>query len=306
VLTVLCGGVGAARLLAGIVDVVDPASVTAIVNVADDVIVHGLHISPDLDTITYTLGGLNNALSGWGVVDESWRVMDELEVLGGPTWFRLGDRDLATHLYRTGRLDAGASLSAITSELAARRRVGIAILPVTDDPVATIVATRAGERLEFQEYFVARRHDVDVVGVEFRGADAARPAPGVLDAIATASKVVIAPSNPILSIDPILAVPGVRAAVDARRADVVAVSPIVAGAALKGPADRLLGDLGHEPSALGVARHYRDLVGTFVLDELDRSLRAEVEALGMHCVVTDTVMAAPSRAAALAKVLVDA
>jgi LPPG:FO 2-phospho-L-lactate transferase len=306
VLTVLCGGVGAARLLAGIVDVVDPASVTAIVNVADDVIVHGLHISPDLDTITYTLGGLNNAVSGWGVVDESWRVMDELEVLGGPTWFRLGDRDLATHLYRTGRLDAGASLSAITSELAARRRVGIAILPVTDDPVATIVATRAGERLEFQEYFVARRHDVDVVGVEFRGADAARPAPGVLDAIATASKVVIAPSNPILSIDPILAVPGVRAAVDARRADVVAVSPIVAGAALKGPADRLLGDLGHEPSALGVARHYRDLVGTFVLDELDRSLRAEVEALGMHCVVTDTVMAAPSRAAALAKVLVDA
>jgi LPPG:FO 2-phospho-L-lactate transferase len=306
VLTVLCGGVGAARLLSGIVDVVDPTSVTAIVNVADDVDVHGLHVSPDLDTITYTLGGLNNEATGWGVVDESWRVMEELDVLGGPTWFRLGDRDLATHLYRTGRLDAGASLSTVTSELAARRRVGIAMLPVTNDPLATILTTRAGERLEFQEYFVGRRHDVDVVGVEFEGSSAARPAPGVLDAIASGSKVVIAPSNPLVSIDPILAVPGVRAAVAARRAHVLAVSPLVAGVALKGPADRLLRDLGHEPSALGVARHYRDLVGTFVLDDLDASLRDEVEALGMRCVVTDTVMANRGRAAALATVLVDA
>jgi LPPG:FO 2-phospho-L-lactate transferase len=306
VLTVLCGGVGAARLLAGIVGVVDPSSVTAIVNVADDVEVHGLRVSPDLDTITYTLGGLNNEATGWGMVDESWRVMDELEVLGGPTWFRLGDRDLATHLYRTGRLARGAPLSVVTAELASRRRVGISLLPVTDDPVATFVTTRAGERLGFQEYFVARRHDVDVARIEFVGAGAARPAPGVLDAIASGSQVVIAPSNPLVSIDPILAVPGVREAVAARRAEVLAVSPIVAGAALKGPADRLLRDLGHEPSALGVARHYRELVGTFVLDERDASLRGEVEALGMRCVVTDTVMADRDRAAALAKVLVDA
>ena len=305
-LTVLCGGVGAARLLAGIVGVVDPSSVTAIVNVADDVEVHGLRVSPDLDTITYTLGGLNNEVTGWGMADESWRVMDELEVLGAPTWFRLGDRDLATHLYRTGRLAHGTPLSVVTAELASLRGIGIALLPVTDDPVATIVTTRAGERLEFQEYFVARRHDVDVDVIEFVGAGAARPAPGVLDAIASGSRVVIAPSNPLVSIDPILAVPGVREAVAARRAEVLAVSPIVAGAALKGPADRLLRDLGHEPSALGVARHYHELVGTFVLDERDASLRGEVEALGMRCVVTDTVMADRDRAAALAKVLVDA
>jgi LPPG:FO 2-phospho-L-lactate transferase len=306
VLTVLCGGVGAARLLSGMVEVVDPASVTAIVNVGDDVVAHGLHVSPDLDTITYTLAGLNNDVTGWGMVDESWRVMDELEGLGGETWFRLGDRDLATHLYRTGRLASGAPLSAVTAALASRRGVGITMLPVTDDPVATVVITKAGERLEFQEYFVARRHDVDVAGIEFIGADAACPAEGVLDALASGSRVVVAPSNPLVSIDPILAVPGVREAVAARRADVVAVSPIVGGAALKGPADRLLRDLGHESSALGVARHYQALVGTFVLDERDAPLRDEVEALGMRCVVTDTVMVDRVRAAALAKALLDA
>ncbi len=305
-LTVLCGGVGAARLLAGIVEVVDPATVTAIVNVADDVGMHGLYIAPDLDTITYTLGGLNNEATGWGVVGESWRVMEELDVLGGPTWFRLGDRDLATHLYRSGRLAEGATLSEVTAELARRRGVGITLLPVTDDPVATIVTTRAGERLGFQEYFVARHHDVEVARVDFDGAEVARPARGVLEAIANATTIVIAPSNPIVSIDPILAVPSVRDAVAARRSHVVAVSPIVAGAALKGPADRLLRDLGHEASALGVARHYRELAGTFVLDERDATLQGEVVSLGMRCLVTDTVMTDPPRAAALAKVLVDA
>lgn len=305
-LTVLCGGVGAARLLAGLVDVVDPATVTAIVNVADDVRMHGLYVAPDLDTLTYTLGGLNNVATGWGVVDESWRVMDELDILGGPTWFRLGDRDLATHLYRSGRLAEGATLSDVTTEIARRRGIGITLLPVSDDPVATIVTTRGGERLGFQEYFVARHHDVDVALVEFDGAEVARPARGVLEAIATATTVVIAPSNPIVSIDPILAVPGVRDAVAARRSRVVAVSPIVAGAALKGPADRLLRDLGHEASALGVARHYRELAATFVLDERDAALEGEVASLGMRCLVTDTVMADPRRATALAKVLVDA
>ena len=302
-LTVLCGGVGAARLLSGLVDVVDPDSITAIVNVADDLWVHGLYVAPDLDTITYTLGGVHNDVTGWGVDQESWRVMDELALLGGPTWFRLGDRDLATHLYRTGRLAEGAPLSTVAAELAAARGVRVHLVPVSNDPVATVLTTSSGERLEFQEYFVARRHDVDVARIDFEGAASARPSPGVLEAIAAATRVLIAPSNPLVSIDPILAVPGVRDAVASRRGDVVAVSPIVAGAALKGPADRLLASLGHESSALGVARHYASLVGTFVLDERDAVLCAGVEALGMRCVVTDTVMSDRSRAAALAKVL---
>jgi LPPG:FO 2-phospho-L-lactate transferase len=306
VLTVLCGGVGAARLLTGLVQVVDPATITAVVNVGDDVVLHGLHVSPDLDTITYTLAGLHNDATGWGVADESWRVLDELAVLGAPTWFRLGDRDLATHLFRTGRLAAGATLSQVTEELTAARGVRVRLVPATDDLVATVVTARDGERLGFQEYFVARRADVDVAAIEFTGVERAAPAPGVLPALAAATRVVLAPSNPVVSIDPVLAIPGVRDAVCARRDDVVAVSPIVAGAAIKGPADRLLADLGHEVSALGIARYYRDLVGTLVIDERDAGLRDDVEALGIRCVVTDTVMSDATRSAALAKVVLDA
>jgi LPPG:FO 2-phospho-L-lactate transferase len=283
--------------------VVDPSQLTAIVNVGDDVVLHGLAVSPDLDTVTYTLAGVHNDAAGWGLRDESWRVMEELEALGGDTWFRLGDRDLATHLYRTGRLAQGAPLSTVTGELARVRGVRTRILPVTDDPLATVLTARDGEQLSFQEYFVARRHAVEIAHVAFEGAGRARPAPGVLDAIREAVLVVVAPSNPLVSIDPVLAVPGVREAVRARRDRAVAVSPIIAGSALKGPADRLLRELGHEVSALGVARYYRDLVATFVLDERDEHLRAEVEALGLRCVVTDTVMSDPSRAAALADVV---
>jgi LPPG:FO 2-phospho-L-lactate transferase len=303
VLTVLCGGVGAARLLAGLVNVVDPSSIVAIVNVGDDVVMHGLRVSPDLDTVTYTLAGLNNEHTGWGIVDESWRVMDELEALGGPTWFRLGDRDLATHLFRTGRLSEGATLSEVTAELTTARGVGVDVRPVTDDEVSTALTTVDGERLSFQEYFVARRHDVAVRKIEFVGAEAASPAPGVLAAIDGAERVIIAPSNPLVSIDPILAIPGVAAALERRRPDTVAVSPIVNGAALKGPADRLLRELGHEPTALGVARLYQRLAGTFVLDSQDESLSAAVEGLGMRCVVTDSVMSDPQRARALATVV---
>jgi LPPG:FO 2-phospho-L-lactate transferase len=303
VLTVLCGGVGAARFLVGATAVADASQVTAIVNVGDDTVLHGLHISPDLDTITYTLAGVHNDELGWGLTAETWRVMEELETLGGPTWFRLGDRDLATHLYRTGRLAQGASLSDVTAELAAARRVRTRIVPVTNEPVATVVTTVDGERLSFQEYFVARRHDVDVATITFDGAEHASPAPGVLAAIAEASLVVVAPSNPLVSIDPVLAVPHVREALRARRAEAVAISPIIAGAALKGPADRLLRELGHEPSALGVARLYRELVGTFVIDEQDAALRSSVESLGLRCVVTDTVMRDPQRAASLAEVV---
>jgi LPPG:FO 2-phospho-L-lactate transferase len=306
VFTVLCGGVGAARFLVGATAVRDPAQITAVVNVGDDTVLHGLHISPDLDTVTYTLGGVHNDELGWGMTSETWRVMDELTSLGGPTWFRLGDRDLATHLYRTGRLAEGATLSAVTRELAHARKVRTHIIPVTDDRLATIVTTAEGELLSFQEYFVARRHDVAVVAIEFEGAPRSSPAPGVLAAIADAERVVVAPSNPLVSIDPVLAVPGIREALAERRADAIAITPIVAGAALKGPAARLLRELGHEPTAVGVARLYRELVGTFVLDERDAQLRSDVEALGLRCVVTDTVMSDPQRAGALAEAVLGA
>lgn len=305
-LSVLCGGVGAARLVTGLSQVVDESTLCCVVNVGDDLVVHGLHVSPDIDTVTYTLAGLHNEATGWGVADESWRVMDELAEIGGPVWFRLGDRDLATHLYRTGRLRGGASLADVTGEVARARGVRATMLPVTNDVLATMLTTASGERLSFQEYFVARRHDVAVSKVEFLGAADSTPAPGVLEAIHDAEQVIVAPSNPLVSIDPILAVPGVASAVASRRENVIGISPIVAGAAIKGPADRLLRELGHDASALGVARLYEGLVGTFVIDERDESLKASIEQLGMRCVVTDTMMTDKSRSASLAKVIVDA
>lgn len=292
--------------MTGLTQVVDEAGITCVINVGDDLVVHGLHVSPDIDTVTYTLAGLHNDATGWGVTDESWRVMDELADIGGPVWFRLGDRDLATHLYRTGRLRSGAALTEVTGELAHARGVRASLLPATDDVVATVLTTGSGERLTFQEYFVARRHDVSVSKIEFLGAADSHPAPGVLEAVHSASKVIIAPSNPLLSIDPILAVPGIAGAVAARLDDVIGISPIVAGAAIKGPADRLLRELGNEASALGVARLYEGLVGTFVIDERDSELQGAVEDLGMRCVVTDTMMNDATRAAALAKVVCDA
>jgi len=309
----LAGGVGAARLLSGLVEVADPSSITAIVNTGDDVVLHGLHISPDIDTITYTLAGLNNEETGWGVTGETFTVMGALEELDGQTWFRLGDRDLATHLYRTQRLSEGATISDVTTELAAARGVAVTILPMTDDPVRTRVTLRdphaAGsgkQEISFQDYFVRLAHSVPVTAVRFAGSAASKPAPGVLDAIVAADEVIACPSNPIVSIGPILSVPGVMQALADRRDDVVAVSPIVAGAALKGPADRLLAELGHESSALGVARLYAPWAGTLVIDEADAALEPKVEAEGMRCVVAPTIMANRARAAALAKVVIDA
>jgi len=304
VLVALCGGVGAARMLSGLVRVVPPAEITAVVNVGDDLDLHGLHISPDLDTVTYSLAGMDNRDTGWGVDGESWAVMDELARLGGEDWFRLGDRDLATHLFRTGRLRAGAPLSAVTAEVCRRRGVGVRLLPVTDDPLRTMVTLAqpsacgpAGTEVGFQDYFVRLRHDVAVRAVRFEGAEAARPGPGVLESLAAAETVVVCPSNPIVSIGPVLA---------ARRETVVAVSPIVAGAALKGPADRLMSELGTEASVVGVARLYAPWVSTLVVDEADAGRAGEVEAEGVRCVVSPTVMSSPERAAALARVVVDA
>jgi LPPG:FO 2-phospho-L-lactate transferase len=313
VLVALCGGVGAARMLSGLVRVVPPQDLTAIVNVGDDMELHGLHISPDLDTVTYTLAGMDNRETGWGVAGESWAVMDELHRLGGEDWFRLGDRDLATHLYRTGRLRAGATLSAVTAELSERRGVPVRLLPATDDALRTRVTLAeaselgpAGSEVGFQDYFVRLRHDVAVSRVRFDGAEGARPAPGVMESLEEATRIVVCPSNPVVSIGPLLAVPGLQAVLEARRADVVAVSPIIAGAALKGPADRLLAELGTESSVVGIARLYAPWVGTLVVDDADAALARRVEAEGVRCVVTGTVMSSPERAAALARVVLDA
>ncbi|SRR5579875_451859 len=302
VLVALCGGVGAARLLAGVDDVVEPAAITAVVNTGDDLTLHGLHISPDIDTIIYTLAGMANPQTGWGIEGETWKTMEELKTLGGTTWFQLGDRDLATHLYRTQRLAEGATLSQVTAELASKRGLEMTVVPMSDDQVRTRVRV-SGQEVPFQDYFVRLRHDVAVEAIRFDGAETSRPAPGVLEALAGAELIVCCPSNPLVSIGPILAVPGIKELVASRRDAVVAVSPIVAGAALKGPAARLLGDLGHEISVVGVARLYADWVGTLIIDEADASLRGAVEQVGMRCLVTDTVMSSPERARRLAEVV---
>jgi LPPG:FO 2-phospho-L-lactate transferase len=320
-IAVLAGGVGAARLLAGMVKAVPPENVTAIVNVADDLELHGLHISPDIDTVIYTVADAIDPERGWGLRDETWQAMEALDRYGVDTWFRLGDRDLATHLYRTQRRRAGVPLSQVTADMARAWGLGMRVLPVTDDRLRTMITLAEVARpaieldladevdpmrrrpgplvVSFQEYFVQRQHAVPVAGVRFDGDAYSEPAPGVLKAITTATKVVIAPSNPIVSIEPILSVPGVHDAVTARRTDVVAVSPLVGGRALKGPADRMLQELGHEPSVVGVARLYSRLAATLVIDEADKALADAVEQAGVRCVVTDTIMRSPEVAAAL-------
>jgi LPPG:FO 2-phospho-L-lactate transferase len=289
-------------MLRGLIDVMDPHEIIAIVNTGDDVVLHGLHISPDLDTVTYTLAGAINPETGWGLSGESWAAMEALAAYGDGTaaWFRLGDRDLGTHLYRTTRLAAGAPLHQVTAEITARWGVPITVLPMSDDRVETRM-TVAGQEIGFQEYFVGRHHAIPVEAVAFRGAGQSRPAPGVLAAIERADRLVICPSNPIVSIGPILAVPGVRQALVARRADTVAVSPIVGGRALKGPADHMMAELGHEASVVGVARLYAPLAATLVLDHADAELAGAVEGAGMGTIVTATVMTGPREAAALAR-----
>lgn len=310
---VICGGVGAARLLTGLQRVMDPAELVAIGNVGDDLELHGLHVSPDLDTIVYTTSGAVSAERGWGLEGETWQAMASLARYGtppgaeGPTaaldWFSLGDRDLGTHLYRTHRLGQGAALSEVTAEIANAWGLGFRLLPVTDDRLRTMVTTVDDGEISFQEYFVGRQHNVSVTAVRFDGADGAKPAPGVLDTLATADRILIAPSNPVVSIDPVLAVPGVAQAVAERRADVVAVSPIVGGKALKGPADRLLTELGRDPSVVGVAEWYRDLIGTLFIDTVDADEAPAIEGLGVRPVVTDTVMREPAITDALARAL---
>lgn len=318
--TVLSGGVGAARFLRGLLAVVPATQVTAVVNVGDDTLLHGLMISPDLDTVTYTLAESINAETGWGLTGETWQAMGQLrryaeangisstDAVGNDAagWFALGDRDLGTHLYRTSRRLAGAPLSLVTAEIVGAWGLGLSVLPVTDDELRTTLRTLDDRLLSFQEYFVREHHDVAVREVVVEGARSSRPAPGVLSAIEEAEVLCIAPSNPVVSIEPLLVVPGVRDAVAVARERTVAVSPIVGGAALKGPADRLLRELGHESSVVGVARWYAELAATLVIDDVDADLADQVEAEGMRCVVAPTVMRDRDAAADLARVCIGA
>jgi LPPG:FO 2-phospho-L-lactate transferase len=315
--TVLCGGVGAARFLRGLLEVVPATSVTAVVNTADDTVLNGLSISPDLDTITYTLAGATDDERGWGLAGETWRAMEALARYapvrpGGSraasTWFNLGDTDLATHLYRTARLAEGATLTDVTAEIVHAWGLDLTMLPITDDRFRTIVTLAsgpdAGSEVSFQDYFVRLRHDVPVQAVRFDH-DGARPTPHALDAIDAAGSVVIAPSNPIVSIGPMRALPGVDERLAARRDSVVAVSPIIGGSALKGPADRMLVELGIESTVVGVARLYAPIAGALVIDSVDAHHAPAVEAEGLRCVVTPTIMSQPGVATALARTCLD-
>ncbi len=287
---VLAGGVGAARFLDGLAGVIPAAEITVIGNTGDDLEVHGLSVSPDLDTVTYTLAGVVDPAQGWGVAGDTFECLDHLERFGSDTWFRLGDRDLATHIYRTSLLRSGLPLSDVTLRISRSLGVRSRIIPMSNDRVRTWVETGQG-RLDFQTYFVKRQARDQVNGVEFVGAETAQPAPDVIEEIRAAKAVIVAPSNPIISIGPILAIPGIREALRETKAAVSAVSPIVAGRALKGPAIRVMEGLGMEASALSVAELYRDFADFFVLDQQDRTLSDRVEALGMKPVTTNTVMA---------------
>jgi LPPG:FO 2-phospho-L-lactate transferase len=285
----LAGGVGASKLLLGLSRVMPPADLTIVVNTGDDVEMHGLTICPDLDIVTYTLAGVVNPKTGWGVEGDTFATLEFLGRYGRETWFNLGDRDLATHIHRTEMLRREATLSECADSI--RRALGVEarILPMSDQAVRTQIETESG-LLPFQHYLVKHRAVPAVKRIHFDGAESATPAPGVLDAIAGADGIVICPSNPLISIGPILAVPGIRDAIAARRADVIAVSPIVGGASLKGPSDKMMAELGFEVSALDVARMYLDIASHMVIDDADAALRAPIERLDMNVPVTQTVM----------------
>lgn len=285
----LSGGVGGARFLRGLVEVVDPADVTIVGNVGDDLEVLGMHVSPDLDSIVYALAGVADEERGWGRADETWNALVTAAELGGEDWFRLGDRDLGLHLVRTQALAAGEPLSSVTARLAARLGVSAAIVPATDDPLRTWIETPAGS-FPFQEWFVARGHRDEVDGVRFAGARGARPAPGVLDALQSAELIVIAPSNPYVSVGPILAVDGIRAALEARTAPAVAVSPLIGGRAVRGPADRMLSRLAGGTAPAHVAGCYEGLIDALVFDESDAGGAEAVAGLGVRPIVTRTLM----------------
>ena len=298
--TALAGGVGGAKLLVGLAEVVE--DLTAVVNTGDDSEIYGVHVSPDLDIVTYWLAGLADLERGWGIKGDTFHTVSALGRLGEPTWFNLGDHDFATCLLRRNRLAAGDSLTEVTDRIRRQLGVNVRLLPMSDDPVRTHVLTLDGRDLEFQEYFVKERQEPPVKGVEFRGMDGAKPGPGVLEALRSADRVVLCPSNPVVSIGPILGLPDIREALQ-EHPKVIAVSPIIQGKPLKGPADKLMAAAGAEVSAAGVARMYRDFVDVFVIDELDASEAPEIEELGLEVLVTNTVMTDRAASTHLAEAL---
>jgi LPPG:FO 2-phospho-L-lactate transferase len=301
----LAGGVGGAKLARGLADVLGPDELLVVVNTGDDFVHLGLHISPDVDTVVYTLAGINNPIQGWGIAGETWGFMRALEALGGETWFQLGDRDLAVHVERTRRLRKGEKLSSITRDFSERMGIRHRVVPMSDDPVPTIVHTDEGP-LSFQDYFVRRRSEPVVTGLEFSGAEQARMTEAISSAASCESlaAVVICPSNPYLSIAPILAVPGVRSILEHRRVPAIAVSPLVGGRALKGPAAKIMHELGKEPSSLEIARFYRGLIDALVLDHADAVLADSVRSLGITPVITSTIMNEPGDRSDLANQVV--
>lgn len=302
----LAGGVGAAKFLQGLVRATDPADITVIVNTGDDITLYGLHISPDLDSVTYTLADANDSDRGWGLAHETFRCLEHLSRYPVPSWFQLGDGDLATHLFRTSRLAEGARLSEVTAEIANAWGVGAHILPMTDDKVTTRVVieeagTGRGMDLHFQEYFVERQAQDSVREINYEGVEVASPAPGVLDAIEAADGIIVCPSNPVASIGPILAVDGIREALQQFQNKIVAISPLIRDAPVKGPADRMMPAAGLEVSAAGIADAYRDFIHTLVIDFADESKIPEIEALEVEAAPGQTLMRGVPQAKALAK-----
>ena len=319
-IAVLAGGVGAARFLRGLMLEVEHHRITSLVNTGDDTVLHGLHISPDLDTVTYTLAGAIDPERGWGLEHETWTAMGALTKYAAnrpsnsqaaPTWFNLGDKDLATHFYRTARLAEGATLAQVTTEIAQAWGLDIQLIPMTNDNVQTVItlaenceAGNAGSEISFQEYFVKHHHSVAASAVKFVGSTEAQP--NGLDVLTSAESILIAPSNPLVSIAPIRSLAGVDEILAKRRDSVCAISPIVNGAALKGPADRLMTELGHESTVVGVAKIYAPICGTLIIDNADAHLASAIEAQGMRCIVTDTIMKTPQVSAALARTALEA
>lgn len=319
-IAVLAGGVGAARFLRGLVCAVNPSEITVLINTGDDTVLNGLHISPDIDTVTYTLAEAIDPQRGWGLRDETWVAMQALQKyvkvrpagsVAAPDWFNLGDNDLATHFYRTSRLNEGATLSEATIEIACAWGLSVRLVPMSNDKVSTRVtlaqdcaAGQRGASISFQEYFVKYHHNIPVSKIDFVGASSA--APLGLGELRDAETVVIAPSNPLVSIGPIRALHGVNEILASRRESVVAISPIVAGAALKGPADRMMRELGLEATVAGVARLYAPICGTLVIDTADENFVGLVKAEGMRCVVTDTIMSTPEITTELARTTIRA
>lgn len=286
---VLSGGTGGAKLIEGLSHEIDPAQLTIICNTGDDFVLHGLNISPDLDTIMYTLAGMSDRTTGWGIQDDTYTVLAQLEKLGGEAWFKLGDKDIATHITRTQLLRAGLKLSDVTDRLRNDLGIKARILPMSDDCIATRVETSVGE-ISFQEYFVKQRWQPDVKKLFYAGVEESRPAPGVLDAIGAAAGIIICPSNPITSVGPILAVPGIRHKLNESTAPIVGISPMIGESAISGPAHRLMAAQGMEPSALGVARNYADILDQLVIDRADEDLRRQLEGLELEVVVTSILM----------------